>query len=123
MKRNTIILVISTILYLSVIKCTETQVIFKFKFSVILNAVGNVMTLIAQLFAILSVNHQNVILAAPNQRMQFVMLNVKNQNAKYLFFYNEIKCPDKGCEMFDCPKCVTVCKQPHCVTHCQVIYF
>jgi hypothetical protein len=21
--------------------------------------------------------------------------------------------------MFDCPKCVTVCKQPHCVTHCQ----
>jgi len=22
--------------------------------------------------------------------------------------------------MFDCPKCVTVCKQPHCVTHCQV---
>merc|ERR1711976_538195 len=31
----------------------------------------------------------------------------------------EIKCPDKGCEMFDCPKCVTVCKQPHCVTHCQ----
>merc|ERR1712151_39507 len=27
--------------------------------------------------------------------------------------------PDKGCEMFDCPKCVTVCKQPHCVTHCQ----
>merc|ERR1712032_58160 len=25
----------------------------------------------------------------------------------------------KGCEMFDCPKCVTVCKQPHCVTHCQ----
>ena len=31
----------------------------------------------------------------------------------------EIKCPDKGCEMYDCPKCVTVCKQPHCVTHCQ----
>ncbi len=22
--------------------------------------------------------------------------------------------------MFDCPKCVTVCKAPHCVTHCQV---
>ena len=22
--------------------------------------------------------------------------------------------------MIDCPKCVTVCKQPHCVTHCQV---
>lgn len=21
--------------------------------------------------------------------------------------------------MYDCPKCVTVCKQPHCVTHCQ----
>jgi len=21
--------------------------------------------------------------------------------------------------MFDCPKCVTVCKAPHCVTHCQ----
>jgi hypothetical protein len=21
--------------------------------------------------------------------------------------------------MFDCPKCVTVCKPPHCVTHCQ----
>lgn len=21
--------------------------------------------------------------------------------------------------MADCPKCVTVCKQPHCVTHCQ----
>jgi hypothetical protein len=21
--------------------------------------------------------------------------------------------------MFDCPKCVTVCQQPHCVTHCQ----
>jgi len=21
--------------------------------------------------------------------------------------------------MFDCPKCVTVCIQPHCVTHCQ----
>jgi hypothetical protein len=21
--------------------------------------------------------------------------------------------------MNDCPKCVTVCKQPHCVTHCQ----
>ena len=35
-------------------------------------------------------------------------------------FY-QIKCPDKGCEMFDCPKCVTVCKAPHCVTHCQVI--
>merc|ERR1711957_752869 len=33
--------------------------------------------------------------------------------------HGEIKCPDKGCEMFDCPKCVTVCKQPHCVTHCQ----
>ena len=25
--------------------------------------------------------------------------------------------------MFDCPKCVTVCKQPHCVTHCQVILY
>ena len=24
--------------------------------------------------------------------------------------------------MFDCPKCVTVCKAPHCVTHCQVNY-
>jgi hypothetical protein len=21
--------------------------------------------------------------------------------------------------MNDCPKCVTICKQPHCVTHCQ----
>ena len=31
----------------------------------------------------------------------------------------EIKCPDKGYEALDCPKCVTVCKQPHCVTHCQ----
>ena len=31
----------------------------------------------------------------------------------------EIKCPDRGCEGLDCPKCVTVCKQPHCVTHCQ----
>merc|ERR1712034_77848 len=29
----------------------------------------------------------------------------------------EIKCPDKGCSDIDCPKCVTVCKQPHCVTH------
>ena len=31
----------------------------------------------------------------------------------------EIKCPDRGCAGLDCPKCVTVCKQPHCVTHCQ----
>merc|ERR1712080_111567 len=31
----------------------------------------------------------------------------------------EIKCPDNGCSDIDCPKCVTVCKQPHCVTHCQ----
>merc|ERR1711964_954427 len=31
----------------------------------------------------------------------------------------EIKCPDKGCSSLDCPKCVTICKQPHCVTHCQ----
>ncbi len=29
-------------------------------------------------------------------------------------------CPDKACEMDDCPKCVTICKEPHCVTHCQV---
>jgi hypothetical protein len=28
-------------------------------------------------------------------------------------------CPDKACEMTDCPKCVNVCKTPHCVTHCQ----
>ena len=27
-------------------------------------------------------------------------------------------CPDKACEMTDCPKCVNVCKAPHCVTHC-----
>ena len=32
----------------------------------------------------------------------------------------KIKCPDKACEAEDCPKCVTICKQPHCVTHCQV---
>lgn len=31
----------------------------------------------------------------------------------------EIKCPDKECEMFDCPKCIAVCKQLHCVTHSQ----
>ncbi len=29
-------------------------------------------------------------------------------------------CPDKACEAEDCPKCVTICKPPHCVTHCQV---
>jgi len=33
----------------------------------------------------------------------------------------QIMCPEKACEMEDCPKCVTVCKSPHCVTHCQVI--
>merc|ERR1712167_215945 len=31
----------------------------------------------------------------------------------------EIKYPDKGCSALDCPRCVTICKQPHCVTHCQ----
>merc|ERR1712147_309081 len=31
----------------------------------------------------------------------------------------EIKCPDKGCEMFDCPKCVTVCEEPRCDWKCH----
>lgn len=30
----------------------------------------------------------------------------------------EIRCED-SCEAGDCPECVTVCKQPHCVVHCQ----
>ena len=37
-------------------------------------------------------------------------------------FLIQIKCPDKACEAEDCPKCVTICKQPHCVTHCQVLF-
>lgn len=31
--------------------------------------------------------------------------------------------PDKGCENFDCHKCLTVSKQPNCVTNCLNIFF
>ena len=82
MKFNTMILIVVTIMFLGVISCTESQVKFKNKFSVILNALGNVMILIALLFAIQFANLQNVILLAPNPKTQFVTSNAKNHNAR-----------------------------------------
>jgi hypothetical protein len=46
----------------------------------------------AQQFAIQFANHQNVILAVPNQKMQFVMLNAKNQNVKLNALIKDVKC-------------------------------
>ena len=66
------------------------------------------------------------------------MLNVKGKFnkliiSKYTIIFNKFfknntiinlrpdcrpMCPDKACELMDCPKCVNVCNPPHCVTHC-----
>ena len=85
------------------------------------------------LFVLQFVNHQNAIHHVKNQKQLFAMLNAKGNiiqklNLKHNFPILEIlfikrpdctpMCPDKACEMTDCPKCVNVCKAPHCVTHC-----
>ena len=87
-----------------------------------------------------SVNPPNATLPAKNPETLFVMLNAKGRNYNTIFYYQrisnlhfiymhiftlfrpdcQIMCPEKACEAEDCPKCVTVCKSPHCVTHCQV---
>ena len=51
-------------------------------YSVILNARGNAMIHIAQQFVIPYANLPNVIRHVLNPKMQFAMLNAKNQNAK-----------------------------------------
>ena len=33
----------------------------------------------------------------------------------------DIKCPDNACEAIDCPKCINSCKDPVCITKCEVI--
>ena len=80
------IVIMLVIVVLSAVSCTSTETKVKinklFKYSVILNAHGNVMTLTALLFAILYANPLNVILHVLNQKMLFAMLNVKNLNAK-----------------------------------------
>merc|ERR1712032_852078 len=58
----------------------------------ILNVLGNVMILIALQFAIQFANLQNVILLAPNPKMQFVMSNAKNQNARLNAQIRDVKC-------------------------------
>jgi hypothetical protein len=50
------------------------------------------MILIAPLFAIPSVNPQNVTHHAPNPKMQFAMLNVKNPFAKLNALIKDVKC-------------------------------
>jgi len=50
------------------------------------------MTLIAQLFAILSANLLNATLLAPSPKTQFVMSNAKNPNAKLNAQIKDVKC-------------------------------
>ena len=80
-----IVLALISLIVISAVSSTflETKVSnYKLNPSVIHNVHGNAMTHIAQLFAIPFANPQNATQVVPNQRTLFVMLNVKNQNAK-----------------------------------------
>ena len=66
--------------------------LIKNKISAILNAHGNVMIPIVQLFVIQFANPQNVILLALNPKTLFVTLNVKNLNAKLNVLIKDVKC-------------------------------